>query len=145
MQPFFLLCLVGLRQRLTQIVRQTNKMKTRMMLLKELVELKRPTEDVLNDLMSYGWDSDEDLLTITLDDIIKVLQIYLDGKIDENAIVGWASSLECREDLGHQSNFEDKIKDTIFMLSTPEINIPITDKFVQDLLNQLTQLAEPSA
>ena len=88
-------------------------------MLKRLVEFREPTEPILKELGSFGWDWDEDpLLVVSADHLQAVLSRFLGGEIDAGQLVSWADNLESRDDVGFDPPQEEFLKDLLFRIAT---------------------------
>lgn len=96
--------------------------------LRDVVELRAPLRQAVDRLMSFGWDSDSELVVLGLKDALNVLQSYLSGRLDVAGIQLWAETLEGRDDLGFQVGNETILKEFLFQFSSPEICDPISSE-----------------
>ena len=114
-------------------------MSDRAELLKRLVEFQVPTEPIMEELSSLGWDWDgEPLLVITGDHFQAVFSRFLGGEIDAEQLEKWAGNLESREDIGFDSHQEESLKDLLFRIANPEINEPLTAGRVNSMQTELS-------
>jgi hypothetical protein len=68
-------------------------------LLCALIAYELPIEPVLAQLSAHGWDIDEPLVTLGADDVVRVLDRYLEGQLTSQQVAEWADLVECREDI----------------------------------------------
>jgi hypothetical protein len=76
-------------------------------LLRALIGYELPVEPVLAALRSFGWDAPEPVVLLTREDIVRILDRYLAGKLTTEQVTDWADLVECREDIGFPSGDED--------------------------------------
>lgn len=85
-------------------------------------------KQIKKDLSNFEWDCDAPLIYLDHNKFCQVLQKYTDGCITLDELVKWAETIEFRDDI----DFEEEIKEIIFILSNQEINEPFTkDKATQ--------------
>ncbi|MFC3151316.1 hypothetical protein ACFOEK_09790 [Litoribrevibacter euphylliae] len=100
-------------------------MESRKILVTKLVEYKAPIGDILEDLKSYGWDSEINLVTLTPFHLINVLERFISNELSDVQVRNWANAIEHREDIGLLSEYKDTLDEMIFWLANPVINYPI--------------------
>ena len=115
-------------------------MNRRAEILQALVRFDKPTEPLLRELGSFGWDWNEaPLLVLKKGDLLRVVDRFLTGEIDAAQLQQWAENLEVREDVAFDDHEEALIDDVFFRLATPEINEPLTRESVQKMKYELEQ------
>ena len=72
-------------------------------------------------------------LILTKSELVNLCNCYLNNFIDEIELEYVANALELSDDF----EYEQEIVKEIFLLSTPEINGPITKALVTDIINRL--------
>jgi hypothetical protein len=108
--------------------------------LQELVRYEKPTEPLMRELKSFGWDwSDAPLLVLKKEDLLKIINRFLSGEISATQLQEWAENLEVREDIAFDEKESELIDDVFFRLATPEINEPLTSESVQRMKDELTR------
>lgn len=90
-------------------------------LVTDLVRLRRPVAQVVADLAEITIASDEELITVTVEDAERILVAYLAGSVTESECEAWADEVEFREDIGIDEDPSEVLRETIFNLSTPEL------------------------
>ncbi len=96
-------------------------MNDRIKVLNNLLTLSKPLNEIVKNLNNINWDSDEELVTLTIDNIINILNLYCQNQIDNKDIELWANLIEGREDISFELNNEFVIENTIHHLSNPEL------------------------
>src|SRR6059058_1573276 len=92
-------------------------------ILQDLVRYEKPTEPLLNELKTFGWDwTGEPLVILRKDDIIRMIDRFLSAEITAAQLQEWAENLECREDVAFDPAGKELIDDMFFRLATPFIN-----------------------
>lgn len=71
-------------------------------------------------LAAFPWDSDE-LVELTADHLLGVLEDLRAGKIDGPEVVAWADSVDMRDDLGREPGAEDVVNEALVEMSSPEL------------------------
>jgi hypothetical protein len=97
--------------------------------LRNLISLNMPVEQAEAALAEFGWDSDDDLDTLTRVDATQILRRYRAGELTRADCQRWAQALEGREDLGFEDGWEDTLKELLFEIATPELSEPLTPEF----------------
>ncbi len=94
-------------------------------LLTDLVELRRPVNEVMTMLRSYPWDVDDPLVQVRADDVVRVLRSFQSRLISSETVTEWADALELRDDVCIDENLSSFFVEA----STPEVFEPISDAF----------------
>jgi hypothetical protein len=115
----------------------------RRQLLHALVAYELPIEPVLADLRAFGWDSEEELVSLTRADIIHILERYLAGQLTAEQVTDWADLVEVRDDIGYPASERELLSDVIFRLANPNLREEITTALAKQLRSELSD--EPSA
>jgi hypothetical protein len=102
-----------------------------------LVSGSRPVADLSRELATYGWDSEEELVTVAPADVIRVLEEYTAGRRLASDVRAWAEAIEGRDDIGLAAADEEVLRDTIFELANPELGHALTPLLAQQLLRKL--------
>ena len=87
--------------------------------LNDLVTLRVPPAEAEQRLREFGWDSDEQLVTLRRADVQRVLDQYLLENLSAKAVELWANAIEGRDYIGFEDGFEGAIKHTVFQLANP--------------------------
>jgi len=96
--------------------------------LNELLNYEKGLTELQSSLSAFGWDSEDELVTLCLYHFKGVLKRYLEGELSEDDVNGWANLIEMREDVKLDSTHEDLLKELIFELANPEINGKLTEE-----------------
>ena len=96
-------------------------------LLEQLAWRRRSREEILEELQSYGWDSDTNYLVIPPAAIINVIDLRLEDSISEPELIEWAGDFECREDVTYEDGDGNVLSKIVFLLANPEINYQLSD------------------
>lgn len=111
-------------------------------ILRELARFETPTEPLLQELRSFGWDwSDAPLLVLTKADFLRVIDRFLAGYISAAQLQEWAENLEVREDVAFDERDAELLDDVFFRIATPEINEPLIHDVVQRMRDEITRVA----
>jgi hypothetical protein len=94
--------------------------------LADLVELRKPVEQLVAALAPFGWDHEDELVTFTRADAAAVLERFLQGRISGDGCAIWAEAIEGRDDIGLEQGHEEILKEFLFEVSSPEINGKLT-------------------
>lgn len=105
-------------------------------ILLDLVHFKNNIDTLRNMLSQIGFDSETELVYMSRDDMVEILQRSLDKKISFLELEEWANLIECREDIG----FEDKkTQEIVFKLANPYLYGKLDEKQVLSYLNELDE------
>ena len=119
---------------MTKINLIQNNHKTSILL--DLVHFKNDIDTLKNMLSQIGFDSETELVSMSRDNIVEILQRSLDKKISFLELEEWANLIECREDI----DFEDeKTQEMIFKLANPYLYGKLDEKQVLSYLNELDE------
>ena len=119
---------------MTKINLIQNNNKTSILL--DLVHFKNNIDTLKNMLSQIGFDSEIELVSMSRDNIVEILQRSLDKKISFLELEEWANLIECREDI----DFEDeKTQEMIFKLANPYLYGKLDEKQVLSYLNELDE------
>src|SRR5882762_4115286 len=91
-------------------------------LLRSLISLESPVDDVLSALQRFGWDSRE-LVTLTPEHIIAVLRRFMAGEFNARDVEHWADAIEGRDDIA----MSDLLKDVLFDIANPVLQGQLDD------------------
>ena len=119
---------------MTKINLIQNNHKTSILL--DLVHFKNNIDALKNMLSQIGFDSETELVSMSRDDIVEILQSSLDKKISFLELEEWANLIECREDIGFE---DEKTQEMIFKLANPYLYGKLDEKQVLSYLNELDE------
>ena len=119
---------------MTKINLIQNNNKTSILL--DLVHFKNNIDTLKNMLSQIGFDSETELVSMSRDDMVEILQRSLDKKISFLELEEWANLIECREDIGFE---DEKIQEMIFKLANPYLYGKLDEKQVLSYLNELDE------
>ena len=105
-------------------------------ILLDLVHFKNNIDTLKNMLSQIGFDSETELVSMSRDDIVEILQRSLDKKISFLELEEWANLIECREDIGFE---DEKTQEMIFKLANPYLYGKLDKKQVLSYLNELDE------
>lgn len=106
--------------------------------LRDLINLRVPVEQAESALAEFGWDSDDDLDTLTRADVIHILRRYQAGELNSTDCQRWAEALEGRDDLGLEEDWEDALKELLFEIATPGLAERLTPEFARRWASRLS-------
>jgi hypothetical protein len=111
-------------------------------ILQELARFETPTEPLLQELRSFGWDwHGEPLLVLTKADLLRVIGRFLAGELSAAQLQQWAENLEVREDVAFDERDAELLDGIFFRIATPMINEPLTHEVVQRMRDEITRVA----
>jgi hypothetical protein len=113
-------------------------MPTRTEYLESLLRPDGPLRDIRRALTSFGWDSEEELVTLTRQHIRDLILRFMVGELRAEDVEEWADAIEGRDDIGLEAGHEDFLLQTIFSLANPAISEQLTYESAEHLLSQLS-------
>ncbi len=111
-------------------------MRSRKLLVTEILENPLPDSSVLNELKQYGWDCEQELVIVTKKHILAVLNQLTENNLTAQQVEDWANRIEVRDDIGYEFGEEGVVNEAIFCLANPYINYPIDEK-IHDRIKSL--------
>lgn len=106
-------------------------------LLADLIYLRRPVAQVVADLAKIPLASEEELITVTAADVRRLLLAYLAGSVTERECEAWADEVEFREGIAIDDDPSEVLRETIFNLSTPELQGELDRDRAREWLDEL--------
>lgn len=96
-------------------------MTERLLTLRSLLEGAAPLDAAIGALGALPWDSDEELVTLTPEHVIRMLERLLSGELTSGDLEQWANAIEGRDDIGLDADASDALKEVIFELANPSL------------------------
>lgn len=112
-------------------------MSRRTAVLYDLVNGSRPVDQVSEELATFGWDSEEELVVLNRSQVAAILTDYLAGFRSATEVQAWAEAIEGRDDVGIATDSAVDLHDMIFRLANPELGHALTALFAQKLIREL--------
>lgn len=107
-------------------------------LLMHLLAFDRDLNEIRPALSELPWDSSHDLVVLSREAVVSVLQRFTVGDISRGEVEDWANCIECREDIGFEQGWEDKLKKLIFELANPRITRDLSNATANEWINALS-------
>lgn len=85
-------------------------------ILLNLINFAKDMSAIKSDLAKIGFDSESELVTITKNTIVNILNRVIDKEISYDLLEEWANLIECREDIGYE---DEILQEIIFELANP--------------------------
>lgn len=104
-------------------------------IIRSLVDLDRPVTEIKALLAPLPWDYPKSLVRLTYNHIRSVLLRFLAGNLDAKDVEEWAELVEMRDDIEFA---DERTKEVIHMLSTPQIHFPIDGQLAKLLLSPIS-------
>ncbi len=114
-------------------------MMNRAELLEKLLRLDGSLSEIEKELQTFGWDSDDPLVTLRREDILSILNRYIQSVLTETDIENWANVIEGRDDIGFEQGQDKLIHDIVFELANPSLTQPLNVETAQILIDKLAQ------
>ncbi|WP_171037842.1 hypothetical protein [Dyadobacter luticola] len=110
------------------------KVKSRALLLADIVQIKGNLNSLKTELDKYPWDSEIALITVSKGDFTYLINRAIAGDITFETVEEWANILECRDDVAYENQM---MEDIIFELANPYLNGEITKGKLEEILDIL--------
>ena len=105
-------------------------------ILLDLLHFKNNIDTLRNMLSQIDFDSETELVSMSRDDIVEILQRSLDKKISFLGLEEWANLIECREDIGFD---DEKTQEMIFKLANPYLYGKLDEGHVRSDIKELEE------
>lgn len=106
-------------------------------ILKNLLEIARPIDELKCDLASLTWDCDEPQVVLSYADMRNVLQRYVDGRLSDHDIEVWANLVEGRDDIEMQGGRDGEASRIIDELANPVLHGKLSRDRADAILREL--------
>ncbi len=100
-------------------------------LVRKVVEYDGSPSSKFDEIRSFGWDCETELVILSAGNIRNVLKKYSIGEITDTEVREWANFIERRDDIGLDEKQNKVLDEVIFWLANPEINYEINETLVQ--------------
>jgi hypothetical protein len=108
----------------------------RISILCDLVEFRRPLDEILLDLKRLPWDSEVPLVMLEQQHLASVLRRYRDNELGSGDMEIWANAIEERDDISYeQSSVAVRL---LHELANPRLTAPLTPKRAAELLDSMS-------
>jgi hypothetical protein len=107
--------------------------------LRDLIEHRESIPVSIGRLRQFSWDSDRALVVLTGNDLVRILDRYLQGELSNTELEEWANALEGRDDIGYEPSMGDNLRKIIFELANPLLAPPIGPAQVQGWKDAITR------
>ena len=108
-------------------------LRTRKDILLDLVDFNLDISTLKSQLSLYPWDSEEELVLLTNNTLLKIIERALEGKISVNQLEEWANLVEWRDDI----EMSQSVVDVIFLLANPDINGILSSEHLSSMIVSL--------
>lgn len=89
------------------------------------------------ELESFEWDSEQELATLNVVDMARMLEGYLSSFVSQSEIEEWANLIEGRDDIGFEKENELVLREVLFEIANPELTKPLTLQSAKEALKKL--------
>lgn len=98
----------------------TNEM-NRLAVVRDLLELSKPLEEISAQLAAMRWDYDGDGIELTRSHLVAALRRYIDDQLSASDIEVWANGIEGREDIRFEAEWGQEVEDVLYELANPTL------------------------
>lgn len=113
-------------------------MSNRYDVLKALIELNQPLEDVACKLKEHSYDFDGEPIILCKNHLINALNFVISESKNTEEIVRWANLIEMREDIDFDEEYEDLIGEVMHKLANPDLEGEVTVLTCKQYLAELS-------
>jgi len=110
-------------------------------LVRKVVEYEGTPSSYFDEIRSFGWDCETELVILLAENIRNVLNKYSTGEITGDDVIEWANFIEQRDDIGLDEKQNKVLNEIIFWLANPEINYEINETLMQRINEMLNNNA----
>jgi hypothetical protein len=107
-------------------------------LVTDLVHWRQPIRILEEKLAEIPWDPpDDDRVLLGRGAVVDAIDRALRGNVSYDDLERWAHALEMREDVELEDAHRDRLRDTLFDLSNPDVQGPFTPDTLRGLVRRL--------
>ena len=106
--------------------------------LRSLLALEQPLDGFITGLAAFGWDCDEELVTLRKAHVVLALQRFQQGEVVAGDLERWADAVEGRDDIGLDDTAVSILKDVIFALANPSLQGGLTVELAGRWISRLS-------
>ena len=110
----------------------------RLDVLKALIELSSPLNDLRSSLQKFDWDFQGVPIEFGRIHLVNVLRRYLNRELVATDIEQWANLLEAREDIFFEKNAEGQLDEVLYELANPVLTASLDDDRASAIIEALT-------
>lgn len=114
-------------------------MSDRHTVLRDLIELAKPIDELRRSLAAFEWDFKDIPLTMNGDHLRNVIARYVKGELSAQHVEDWANLLEGREDLTFRSSNAEVLREILHELANPELTEELSHQRAKELVNRLNK------
>ena len=107
-------------------------------MLEELLALPEQLARIGDELRSFAWDSEEELVTLEAAHLMTVLRRYHEGELSAEQVSEWTEALEVRDDVGFDTRCEGLIREIVYELANPELEGRLSTARADQLVSRLS-------
>ena len=115
-------------------------MTERRRILRSLLEMDRPLDEILRELAGFPWDSEEELETLRPPQVIGILRRYASGTLGAGEVEKWANAVEGRDDIGFEANHRALLQEVIFTLANPALQGALSETLAAQWIQSMSAL-----
>ena len=116
----------------------------RTLVLRSLIAFEQPLGAILRRLADFGWDSERPLAELQAADVVRVLQVFMNGNVTASDIESWANALEGREDIVLEGGNADTLSAALFHFANPTLTEPLTIDDAKRWVEKLSEHHQPN-
>lgn len=105
-------------------------------LLKSLISFSTELSVIRKELSNFPWDSNSSVAVLSAEDLLHLLNRYIEGNITAAQLEEWANIIESREDIEFDMSRHNIIKNIIFWLANPSL----TEEIAVDIAHKNCEL-----
>ena len=105
-------------------------------IIKHLINLDKPIDEIKKSLKGLGWDSDDEI-TMAKGSVKSILNRYIESNIDSKTLNEWANTIEGREDIDYDESCFNEIKQLVYEIANPDLEGPFDIEKAKGWLSKL--------
>jgi hypothetical protein len=108
--------------------------------LRSVLDLDGPIDDLVTRLRSFPWDSADVLVVLKPQQVIALLERYLNGSVRQADLEKWAETIEGRDDVGYDVKEEELLREIVFELANPLLTQQIDNEKAREWREKLRKV-----
>lgn len=110
----------------------------RLSLVRDLLSMKVPLSETLENLSQYPWDFEKKGVVLTAGHLESVLDRYIRNELTAEQVEMWANSIEGRDDIEIGGDYNSNIAEVLNELANPALTHLLTLERAKFLMQMLT-------
>lgn len=113
--------------------------KNRLALVKALIELSLPLDELDSRLREFDWDFEDAPIELRRTHVIYALGRYLNGELSASDVERWANLVEGREDIYFEESSGGQLDEVIYELANPTLTASLDEVHASTIIEALSE------